>query len=90
MSEEEPVNPKPELEEACKPACIKAWLEYQVRRSEAQSSYILTHNQDKPRELSQLELSLALLLSSRGLDAYRRVQNEWRRIQQGRRTARGR
>lgn len=30
MSDEEPVNPKPELEEACKPRCIKALLEYQV------------------------------------------------------------
>jgi len=30
MSDEEPLNPKPELEEACKPRCIKALLEYQV------------------------------------------------------------
>jgi len=30
MSEEEPVCPKPEIEEACKPKCIKLWLEYQV------------------------------------------------------------
>lgn len=25
------VNPKPEIEEGCKPKCIKAWLEYEVR-----------------------------------------------------------
>ncbi len=30
MDEEESVNPKPEIEESCKPKCIKAWLEYEV------------------------------------------------------------
>ena len=31
MADEEPVNPQIELEEACKPQCVKALLEYQVR-----------------------------------------------------------
>ncbi|KAI8106031.1 hypothetical protein M9435_000581 [Picochlorum sp. BPE23] len=30
MDEEEAVNPKPEIEESCKPKCIKAWLEYEA------------------------------------------------------------
>ena len=30
MSDEEVINPKPEIEEACKPSCIKAWLQYEV------------------------------------------------------------
>ena len=30
MADEEVINPKPEIEEACKPSCIKAWLQYEV------------------------------------------------------------
>lgn len=30
MAEEEPVNPQQEVEESCKPQCVKAWLEYQA------------------------------------------------------------
>eukprot|EP00240_Pyramimonas_obovata_P019041 CAMPEP_0118933272 /NCGR_PEP_ID=MMETSP1169-20130426/11860_1 /TAXON_ID=36882 /ORGANISM="Pyramimonas obovata, Strain CCMP722" /LENGTH=69 /DNA_ID=CAMNT_0006876011 /DNA_START=82 /DNA_END=291 /DNA_ORIENTATION=+ len=30
MSDEEPVDPKPEIEEACKPRCVKALLAYQA------------------------------------------------------------
>jgi hypothetical protein len=35
MADEEPVNPQIEVEESCKPQCVKAWLEYQVRLSPA-------------------------------------------------------
>lgn len=31
MAEEEPVNPQIEVEESCKPQCVKALLAYQVR-----------------------------------------------------------
>lgn len=30
MSDEEPVSPQGEVEESCKPQCVKAWLEYQA------------------------------------------------------------
>uniref|UniRef100_A0A061R170 Cytochrome b-c1 complex subunit 6 n=1 Tax=Tetraselmis sp. GSL018 TaxID=582737 RepID=A0A061R170_9CHLO len=30
MSDEDPVCPKPELEEKCKPSCVKALVEYQA------------------------------------------------------------
>ncbi|KAL4423424.1 hypothetical protein ABPG77_010002 [Micractinium sp. CCAP 211/92] len=30
MADEEPVNPQIEVEESCKPQCVKAWLEYQA------------------------------------------------------------
>jgi ubiquinol-cytochrome c reductase subunit 6 len=32
MSDEEPVDPKAEIEDSCKPRCIKSYLEYKVRR----------------------------------------------------------
>ena len=31
MSDDEPVNPKPEIEEKCRPACVKHWIAYEVR-----------------------------------------------------------
>ena len=31
MADEEPVNPQLEVEESCKPQCVKLLLEYQVR-----------------------------------------------------------
>ncbi|KAF5743946.1 hypothetical protein HS088_TW08G00534 [Tripterygium wilfordii] len=31
MADEEPVDPKKHLEEACKPKCVKPLLEYKVR-----------------------------------------------------------
>jgi hypothetical protein len=40
MSDEEIVNPKPEIEESCKPKCIKAWLEYEVRTTSAGILYL--------------------------------------------------
>lgn len=30
MSDEDPVCPKPEIEESCKPKCVKYLLQYQV------------------------------------------------------------
>ena len=30
MADEEPVNPQLEVEESCKPQCVKAWLEYEA------------------------------------------------------------
>ena len=33
MADEEPVNPQIEVEEACKPQCVKAWLVYQASPS---------------------------------------------------------
>jgi hypothetical protein len=39
MDEEEAVNPKPEIEESCKPKCIKAWLEYEVRNFSSMFGY---------------------------------------------------
>jgi hypothetical protein len=35
MADEEPVNTQLEVEEACKPQCVKAWLEYQASRAAA-------------------------------------------------------
>ena len=29
MADEEPVNPRPEIEEACRPQCVKPMLEYE-------------------------------------------------------------
>jgi len=37
------VNPKPEIEEACKPKCIKAWLEYEVRAFQVDRSPFDVH-----------------------------------------------
>lgn len=37
MADEEPVNPQIEVEESCKPQCVKAWLEYQVGKGQCRS-----------------------------------------------------
>ena len=53
MADEEPVNPKVEAEEACKPQCVKAWLTYQVggvRGLDARAAWAAARPTRRPRE----------------------------------------
>lgn len=85
MSDEEVVCPKPELEETCKPQCIKYFLEYQVHLTFMWACVNVVrvwNTAGRGRLLSVHHPSLSLW--------FRHAENAWRRTRRVKRTALGR